>query len=194
MRCGPDSRLLSASGPRGNVRDTTNTLIVNQTDFTKIFSTGSVEHTLVQDSRSHTKHYDLDTGNVLRNPSGVTPNPALPPMSISDPDYVYAGPQNYIRSQTQDGELDNQAIYVFDTLKFNDHWELNGGVRYENNEGSTTTVSFATPAVGGQPTAAPPAENSEKLFSYAPDWSTSRSKAAASTLPTAIRRRRRRRR
>ncbi|HEY6645210.1 TonB-dependent siderophore receptor [Povalibacter sp.] len=151
------------SGPRGNVRDTTNTLIVNQTDFTKTFSTGSVAHTLVAGFAISHETYDLDTGNVLRNPGGATPNPVLPLMSIENPDHLYGGPRNYVRSQTQDGELDNQAIYVFDTLGFSDHWELNGGVRYENNDGNTTTVAYATDGVR---TASPPAENADKLFSY----------------------------
>jgi catecholate siderophore receptor len=151
------------SGPRGNSRDTTNTLIVNQTDFTKIFSTGAIEHTLVAGFAISHETYDLDTGNVLRNPGGATPNPVLPVMSIENPDYIYTGPRNYIRSQTQDGEVDNQAIYVFDTLAFNANWELNGGVRFENNDGITTTVNYAT---NGTPTATPPSENTDKLLSY----------------------------
>ena len=154
------------TGPRGSLRDTTNTLLVNQTDFTKSFRTGAVEHTLVAGFALTHETYDLDTGNVLRNPQGALPNPVLPPMSISDPDSLYTGPQNYIRSQTQDGELDNQAIYIFDTLKFNEHWEFNGGVRYENNDGSTTQVDYATPASGGVITPRVPAENNDKLFSY----------------------------
>jgi catecholate siderophore receptor len=120
------------SGPRGSLRDTTNTLIVNQTDFTKTFNTGAVEHTLVAGFAISHETYDLDTGNVLRNPGGATPNPVLPVMSI-------------------------------DTLAFNAHWELNGGVRFENNDGITTTVSYAT---NGTPTAAPPSENTDKLLSY----------------------------
>ncbi len=154
------------SGPRGSSRDTTNTIIVNQTDFTKSFGTGSVEHTLVAGFSISHETYKLDSGNVLRNPGGATPNPVLPVTPTANPDSFYTGPLNYIRSQTQNGELDNQAIYVFDTVKFNDHWEFNGGVRYENNDGNTTAVSFPTPAAGGQPTAGLPAENSDKLFSY----------------------------
>lgn len=154
------------TGPRGNVRDTTNTIIVNQTDFTKSFNTGAIEHTLVAGFAVTHETFDLDTGNVLRNPGGALPNPVLPVMSISDPDHVYDGPRNYIRTQTQSGELDNQAVYVFDTLKFNEHWEFNAGIRYENNDGSNTSVSYPTPAAGGAATPSLPSDNHDELFSY----------------------------
>lgn len=154
------------TGPRGNLRDSTNTLLANQTDFTKVFNTGSIEHTLVAGFALTHETYELDTGNVLRNPGGALPNPALPVMSISNPDSLYNGPVNYVRSGTTDGELDNQAVYLFDTLAFNEQWSVNGGVRYENNDGSTTQVTYATPALGGAATPAAPAENNDKLLSY----------------------------
>ena len=39
-------------------------------------------------------------------------------MSISDPNSYYDGPRNYVRQQFNDGSLQNQSIYVFDTLTF----------------------------------------------------------------------------
>ncbi|MFL6618946.1 MAG: TonB-dependent receptor [Povalibacter sp.] len=153
-------------GPRGNLRDTKNALIVNQTDFTKTFATGFIEHTLVAGLSVSHETFNLDTGNVLRTADGALPNPVLPVMSIADPDSLYAGPRNYVRSQTQKGELDNQALYLFDTLEFNEHLELNGGVRFENNEGTTTAVAYATPSSGGATLETPPADNNDELLSY----------------------------
>lgn len=154
------------SGPRGNVRDTTNTLIVNQTDFTKTFATGAIGHTLVAGFAITHETYDLETGNVLRNVDGATPNPALPVMSIAQPDTQWTGPENFVRSQTQTGELDNQAVYVFDTVQLSDRWQVSGGVRYENNDGSNASVTYAAPSAGGAVTATAPAENNDKLLSY----------------------------
>jgi catecholate siderophore receptor len=154
------------TGPRGNLRDTKNTLIVNQTDFTKVFRTGGIEHTLVAGFAVTHESYDLDSGNVLRNPGGTTPNPVLPVMSIANPDSFYTGPVNYVRASVRQGELDNQAVYVFDSLQFTDQWEFNGGVRYENNEAESTLFTYATPAAGGAVTAGAPAKNSDKLLSY----------------------------
>jgi outer membrane receptor for monomeric catechols len=65
------------------------------------------------------ERYDRDNGSGLRNPLGETPNPVLPPMSIANPDHFYAGPVNIIYTQRADGEVDNQAAYVFDQLDGN---------------------------------------------------------------------------
>ena len=51
-----------------------------------------------------------------------------------------------------DGEQDNAAVYVFDTLKFNEQWWFNAGVRYEKVDGSSTIyVVQQTAANGGLP-------------------------------------------
>jgi catecholate siderophore receptor len=151
------------SGPRGNVRDTRNTLLYNQTDFTVGFSTGPVSHNLVAGAAFSDESFRLDTGNLLRNPGGATPNPVLPPMSIANPDNVYRGPINYVRGSIARGERRNQAVYVFDTIKFGPQFELNGGVRYEHTDGLNRTDAYAatgvvTPGAGFQ--------NDADLFSF----------------------------
>ena len=155
------------SGPRGLSRDTKNTLAISQTDVVSRFATGSVEHSLVAGVSFSREEYDLDSGNLFRTPAGA-PVP-LPPMSVSDPFSVYTGPINYLRASIAEGSLDNQAIYAFDTLEFNDRWMLNLGARYEHNEGETVTTTFNTAAGSpelGQPTAYTVARNSDDLFSY----------------------------
>lgn len=151
------------SGPRGNLRDTKNTLLVNQTDFTANFETGSVKHTVVVGAAFTHEEFKLDTGNVLRNPGGALPNPALPLMDIANPDNVWAGPINYIRASDQRGTLNNQAIYLFDRTQFTDWLEFNGGIRWESNSGTHTTGTYTT---AGVLTQGPLFENSDNLFSY----------------------------
>lgn len=151
------------SGPRGNLRDTKNTLLYNQTDFAAQFATGGVQHSMVAGVSFSAETFRLDTGNVLRNPNGATPNPTLPPMSITNPDNVYRGPVNYIRGSIADGERRNQAIYLFDTMKFGQHFELNGGVRYEHTEGENRTDAYAAT---GAVTPGATMENEADLFSF----------------------------
>ena len=88
-------------------------------------------------------------------------------MDLHDPNNVYAGPVNYIRTGLTEGELENRALYLFDTLKFGPRWELSLGARYENNKGDTvaSTVS-GTGANIGQATARSVFENQDDLFSY----------------------------
>ncbi len=158
------------SGPRGTARDANNRLLINQTDFTTHFATGAVRHTLVTGFSISEEKYRLDSGNVLRNPLGATPNPALPAMSISNPDNLYTGPVNLIRTSEVDSTVRNRAIYAFDRLELGRKWEINGGVRFETNEGRATTTAIATPypAPPAAPVAtrSPLAENSDDLLSY----------------------------
>lgn len=152
------------SGPRGNTRDSSNAIAVSQTDLTTRFSTGAVEHALVAGVSFTHETYDLDTGNSQRTAAGVAPT--YPAMDLHRPDNLYTGPVNYIRSGLTEGELSNQAAYVFDTLKFGPQWQLNLGARYEHNEGSTRSTTFATPAAGGAVTVGPSFVNEDDLFSY----------------------------
>jgi len=158
------------SGPRGTVRDTTNEILVNQTDFTLEFPTGGVQHTLVSGFSISQETYGRNNGNILRNPLGALPNPVLPAMSIENPDYIYTGPLNPIATQRADGEVDNTAAYVFDRLQLTERFEINAGLRYENNEASSTLANIAVPypAPPAEPvvTPAPLAENTDYLSSY----------------------------
>jgi catecholate siderophore receptor len=152
------------SGPRGNVRDTTNRMLINQTDATLAFDTGPLTHTLVVGAALSSESYDFAGGNVLRTAGGATL--VLPRTAISAPDSLYVGPQNTILTSTIDGRLDNRAVYAFDNIQFSPRWSLNGGVRVERNDASFHSVAYALPSAGGAATPALPAENTESLATY----------------------------
>ena len=158
------------SGPRGRTRDSDNEILVNQTDLMASFETGSLRHTIDAGLSVSKETYHLDNANSLRNPLGATPNPVLPVMDIHDPDNFYGGPFNSIRSSYSDNEVENKAVYLFDRIQIGDHWELNGGVRYERNDGSgrtvTLTVPYPAPPALPAATLGAPSNNSDDLFSY----------------------------
>lgn len=162
------------SGPRGNVRDTTNRMLVNQTDLTANFATGAITHTLVGGFSLMHESYTLDGSSEFRNADGSNPYLApghLPFTDPFNPDTWYTGPRNRTLTSKIDGELDNAAVYAFDTLKFSPRWEANVGVRYEHNEGSSTTYNVSTAPTAAGPIgtitgAAAPAKNSDDLLSY----------------------------
>lgn len=158
------------SGPRGNTRDSVNEILINQTDLTVKFDTAGIGHTLVAGAVFSNETYHLDSGNVLRNPLGATPNPILPAMNISNPNHIYTGPINFIRTAFTDSEVSNHAFYLFDRVEVNDQWEINGGVRVEHNEGSAVLGAIATPypAPPAQPvvTLSGPFRNEADLLSY----------------------------
>lgn len=161
------------SGPRGLGRDTRNTTLYTQTDLTTEFDTGPIAHTLVAGFSLMHETFDLDTTSEFRNADGSNPfvTTSLPVMDIYNPDTIYRGPINRTLTGRTDGELDNQAIYAFDTIKLSEQWLLNLGARYEHNEGSTTTAIVSTTAAPGVPIgtvtgANPVAESVDDLFSY----------------------------
>jgi catecholate siderophore receptor len=153
------------SGPRGNLRDTTNDILINQTDLTMELETGAIRHTLVTGFSFSTETYHRDGGNVLRNPDGALPNPTLPVMSIAEPYHVYTGPVNTVITQIADGDVANRAVYVFDRIQLSERFEINGGVRFERNDASST-VGNITPPLPAPIVQGPVAENADKLSSY----------------------------
>ncbi|MBH1992445.1 MAG: TonB-dependent receptor [Sphingomonadaceae bacterium] len=86
----------------------------------------------------------------------------------------YVGPVNFTLASRGIGEQTSYAAYLFDTMKFTDWFEINGGLRYEKVKGFNRTFSYqVTGAAIGQlvvPTA--PATNpvyletDDTLFSF----------------------------
>jgi catecholate siderophore receptor len=154
------------SGPRGNLRDSENTLLYNQTDFTWDVEFAGTQHTVVFGAAFLDEDFHLDTGNLFRQPNGAAV--VLPPMSIANPNTIYTGPINYIRASIQEGNRRNQAIYAFDNIVFNDQWSINGGLRWEHNEGVNSTDAYST-VVGptlGTVTPGPSFKSDENLVTW----------------------------
>jgi len=151
-------------GPRGNTRDSENQQFVSQTDFTLKFKTGGLSHSMVLGFSLSNETYELDTGNSQRTAAGAAPT--YPNMSITDPDNIYTGPVNYFRSALSDGELNNQAIYIFDTIALTEQWELNGGLRYEHNEGEFLNTPYTVVGGVATPGVTTRAVSDENLLSY----------------------------
>lgn len=170
------------TGGRGVARLAENDTAYNQLDLSAEFATGGVEHTLVVGVSALWEKFRQRQGNLPRNADGSTP--AFPLVNIGNPgdvvpgpagfaygSNVYTGPINFIRSAKTMGEQTSYAAYLFDTLKFSDFFELNGGVRYERVKGFNRSFSYVTTAgapdlgeLSGAPTyLRQPADN---LFSY----------------------------
>lgn len=56
----------------------------------------------------------------------------------------YVGPVNFILGTHNVGEQTSYAAYLFDTMKFTDWFEINGGVRYEKVKGFNRTFTYNT--------------------------------------------------
>lgn len=166
----PAPGFYAPSGPRGNYRDTKNTLIYNQTDLSWSGELGGMQHDLVFGFALMSEDFRLDNGGTLRNPIGTTV--ALPVMSIANPNNIYTLPFNVIQgggaaptaatattpvsfpSGGQDGKRENQAVYLFDNIQLNPQFSVNFGVRWEHNEGTNsqryyTSANYLPNPAGG---------------------------------------------
>ncbi|WP_034296562.1 catecholate siderophore receptor Fiu [Herbaspirillum sp. RV1423] len=102
-----------------------NEILTNQTNITTELETGALKHTLVggvevtqekQHALSFTRVGNLPAAN-LYNPN---PNDAIPAgYSLNATGY-------------NDGKTDTASAYLFDTVKFNEKWSLNGGARVDH--------------------------------------------------------------
>ena len=169
---------------RGNTRFIKNETAYNQIDLSADFDTGGIGHTLVLGGSALWEKYNQLGGNILREADGTNPFATeFPLVNIANPGTVvqgpagftygsniYTGPINFIRATRNLGEQTSYAAYLFDTMKFADWFEINGGVRYEKVKGSNRTITYDSTAGSstlGDPTdSSTPLEIDDKLFSY----------------------------
>jgi catecholate siderophore receptor len=176
------------TGGRGVDRVITNETFYDQLDLIANFKTGGIEHDLVLGVSALWEDYSQVQGTLPRTATGATPT--FPFVSISNPgqivpgpgaasaygDNTYNGPINYILASKNYGSQSSYAAYLFDTAKFGEMFEINGGIRYEKVKGRNRTFSYVTTAGSatlGQltpPTAAAPNPtffpSEDNLFSY----------------------------
>ena len=178
----PAGYYMPSGNPRGNIRDTANKILYNQTDLTSNFRTGTIEHTVVAGLSLSHESYAFDGYSQYRNADGTNPYAApgyFPFTPIGAPDSYYTGPAHRTLTGKIDGTLDDAAVYLFDNAKFDERWSLNGGLRRERSDGSATTYTvrqFVAPTaavpnpvntgIGTIAGAAAPAKNADDLFSW----------------------------
>ena len=103
----------------------------NQTDFVARFNTGKIEHALV-------------TGVDFTRENNTRVTRTAPTMLTTlfnpNPDDVFTGAIT-VSPIVGDVTANSQALYLFDTAKLGQRWELNGGLRWDRfaADGITTT-------------------------------------------------------
>jgi len=138
----------SASNPSGwtisrslpTRKDQSNEIITNQTNITADLQTGSLKHTLVG---------GVEFTQEKQHAISFTRGGTFPAANLYNPNPN--DPKTYTMTATgyNDGKTDTVSAYLFDTLKFNEQWSLNGGIRedhyrttyYSNAAGTITDLS-----------------------------------------------------
>jgi catecholate siderophore receptor len=156
------------NGPRGLVRDQLNTLFYNQTDMhIESGANGGFHNRLVLGGALTWEDYSITTASLPRTASGQAV--LLDQISLAEPNTLYSGPLTYTVTAISRSSTTNAAIYAFDNLEFSDMFELNGGLRWENNRATFRPIPLASYPPG---TTQPPASelqpqlSNENLFSW----------------------------
>ena len=123
-------------------KDQENSIITNQFNLRADFGTGAVEHFL---SAGAELTREEQTGH------GIATTGSRPPANLYAPDWNDAGTLAWSRSGAiSRGQTDTRALYLFDTLKFGEHFLLTAGLRadrYTTNYDATAVCN--TPGTSG---------------------------------------------
>ncbi len=99
-----------------------NRIMTNQTALATRFKTGAIDHDLT--TGLELTREQLDTHHVA-----ATSGTAWPAANLYRPEPAVGGLQWGRSGAFGEGRTDTVAAYVFDTITFNEQWQINGGVR-----------------------------------------------------------------
>lgn len=130
----PATQLLTRSR-QGNKRNTD--ILSNQTNLVARLLTGGVRHDITSGFEfSREQAYSPAFVSVTLTPIPVTsPNPGTTPSGTPGRSGAYT-----------DAEIETSALYAFDTIKLNERWQFNGGLRVEGYQVDYLSVPTGTAA------------------------------------------------
>ncbi|WP_375740131.1 TonB-dependent receptor [Pseudomonas boanensis] len=127
------------AGPQAYGRDITTEMWINQTNLRASFDTAGMGHELVTGVEISREDFDLQTYNHGLG-TGAAGYPANGYDLYNPPGY-WTGPAIKTTTGYTENQLDNKAIYVFDTIALNEKWDLNLGLRYDWFDAESDTYS-----------------------------------------------------
>lgn len=122
-----------------NFKHQANRILTNQANLTANFETGAVTHNL---STGIELTQEKATGLTLAPLDGST----WPAANLYHPDPNVGGLVYGETGAYTSGKTDTEAAYLFDTMKFGQHWQINAGARLDHY----TTTFNSTVACGGK--------------------------------------------
>lgn len=119
----PSTWTIARSNP--TFKHQANTILTDQANVTYNFDTGAITHNL-SSGIELTREKATTIGYVALN--GTT----WPAANLYDPNWDVKGLIYGQNGAYTDGKTDTASAYVFDTLKFGPHWQVNAGVRMDH--------------------------------------------------------------
>ena len=146
-------------------RDQVDTIFANQTDFTSRFDTWRLGHTLVN-SLEYTHETSINHARGVATNGGFFSGQTAPFADLFDPNpnVERFGPTRRTGAFAE-AKADSVALSLFDTIKFGEKWQLNGGVRFDH-----FGLDFKSIATSGGPAAGTPLSRTDDLVSWRMGW------------------------
>jgi catecholate siderophore receptor len=144
--------------PRRIHNETHNEIFSNQLNATLNLETGPVEHDLSGGIETSSESQFVPTWTATPGPSTslYSPDVERPVTAAQIPSLANNLPYT-------DGRINTAAVYLFDTVKLNQYFQLNGSVRWESYQVDYTSLAASTNATDR---AATRLENSGDLLSW----------------------------
>jgi catecholate siderophore receptor len=135
-----DSAITAPRPPRRQLQRRTMSTenITNLTDLSVSFATGSITHSLVtgvEISRETTDN---------RNSANSDAQPTYDDFFRPDPNDRPLGPMPANTGNPSEAKIDTFALYAFDTISFNDRWQVSAGVRLDDADVDYELLTLST--------------------------------------------------
>jgi len=135
-------------------KDQANTIFTNQTSVSAKFNTGSISHTFngglefIRETQRANNYYAAGYSTV-----GTTFAPAgsWPAANLYAPDRNVLGYNRLPNGTGSDGSTDTIGLFAFDTIKFNEQWQLTGGLRYDHYSTDYDATALTLARTGNNP-------------------------------------------
>lgn len=121
--------------------DQENKILANQSTINWNFNTGPIEHDLVAGLEL------LKEQQYTKTMSTQTPgqkSPTIPNANLYNPDRNQVLPDLVATGAYSHGETDTAALYLFDTIKLNERFHINAGVRADYYDTEFDSLSVST--------------------------------------------------
>ncbi len=142
---------------RGNNRVSEVETLTNQTDFYGVFMTGSVKHNVSSGLELSQEEGENDSYTIFQDGTAIASLNTCPASAIAakvctsvfnpDPHDAFTGTIVRANNPTN-AKTVTKALYAFDTIEFNEHWQANLGARFDSYDATfisaaATTTPFA---------------------------------------------------
>lgn len=121
-----------------NNKDAVNTMLTNQTNLQARFTTGGLEHSLSAGLELISEEQESYSYLAASATSAAGNYPAV---SVYDPQSNVSGYTRTRSGAVTDGQTDTIGLYVNDTIRFSEAWQVSAGLRLDHYKTDYTSIA-----------------------------------------------------